>query len=110
MSGRLAVVRRSPEAPEDELARRLDAVARRIAASGSASERPALHAVAEATRWLAPGAAAALVDWTGPEVARLRAYGLLHGVALHALDDDDQAWLVGRLGGTPSAELDDRVA
>jgi hypothetical protein len=38
-----------------------------------------LAAIASA---LSPGAAAALVDWNGAEVARLRAFGIVHGVLL----------------------------
>jgi hypothetical protein len=93
-----------------ELARLLDQVADRIAECGTGSERSALHALADVTRWLAPGASAALVDWDGPETSRLRAYGVLHGVALRALDRDDHAWLVGRIEGTSAVELDARVA
>ena len=93
-------------APEDvtaELDRLLGQVARRIAEEGTAVERDALHAVAGATRWVAPGAAAALVDWWGTETARLRAYGVLHGVVLRALDREDHSRLVHRIrgGGLP---------
>ena len=92
------------------LARLLEQVAQRVAERGTESERFALLAVADVTRWLAPGAASALVDWEGSEVARLRAYGVLHGVVLRALDRDDHSWLVDRLLGTSAAELDGRVA
>ena len=33
-------------------------------------------------RRVCPGAAAALVDWGGAEIARLRAFGIVHGVVL----------------------------
>jgi hypothetical protein len=94
----------------DELNRLLGELAERIAVEGTQAERPALQAVAHATRWLSPGAAAALVDWWGPETARLRAYGLLHGLVLRALDRDDQSWLVDRLRGAPDGDRACRVA
>ena len=69
-----------------------------------------LLAVADVARGWRPGAASALVDWEGSEVARLRAFGVLHGVVLSALDPDDPSWLLDRLLGTSPAELDGRVA
>ena len=99
MSGRLTAA--SPEDVTAELDRLLGQVAARIAEHGTAAERDALHVVAFATRWVAPGAAAALVDWWGSETARLRAYGVLHGVVLRALGREEHSWLVDRLrGGT----------
>ena len=100
----------SPGDVIDELSRLLGELAERIAEEGTQAERPALQAVAYATRSLSPGAAAALVDWWGSETARLRAYGLLHGVVLRALDRDDQSWLVDRLRGTPADAPACRVA
>lgn len=47
----------------------------RIAEQGTASERAALEAIAASIRHEAPGIAAALVDWAGPEIVRLRAFG-----------------------------------
>jgi hypothetical protein len=44
-----------------------------------------LEALAAAARTLCPGAAAALVDWEGPEIARLRAFGIVHGALLRDL-------------------------
>jgi hypothetical protein len=85
-------------------------VAERIAERGTASERLVLGAVADATSGVAPGAAMALVDWTGSEVARLRAYGLLHGLVVHALGRDDHAWLLDRVQGVSSDQVGDRVA
>jgi hypothetical protein len=87
----------------------LGELAVRIAEHGTASEPGALEVLAEATAGLAPGAAAALTDRTGSEVARLRAFGLLHGLVLHALDLDDRSWLLDRLTGA-SEHLSDRVA
>ena len=88
----------------------LDGLAERVAECGTESERFALHAMADVTRWLAPGAAGALVDWEGAEVLRLRAYGVLHGVVLRSLDGDDHVWLLDRLRGTPATEQDEWVA
>jgi hypothetical protein len=79
------------------VARLLAEVADRAAEHGTTSERAALEALAEVTARRAPGAAAALVDWTGSEVARLRALGLLHGLVLHVLDRDDRSWLLDLL-------------
>jgi hypothetical protein len=98
------------EGVSEQLDRLLAQVALRIAEHGTAPDRAALHAVAYATRWLAPGAATALVDWQGSETARLRAFGLLHGVVLRGLDHDDHSWLLGRLRGRDAAEPDGRVA
>ncbi len=92
------------------LTRLLEQVAQRVVERGTESERQALHAVADVTRWLAPGAASALVDWDGPEVVRLRAYGVLHGVVLRALDRADHSWLVDQLRGTSAAGPAGRVA
>ena len=88
----------------------LDGVAERIAEAGTESERFALHVVSDVTRWLAPGAAEALVDWEGTEAARLRAYGVLHGVVLRGLDGADHVWLLDRLRGTGATEHEERVA
>jgi hypothetical protein len=63
----------------------LDATAHRIASRGTHGESVVLEALAAAARTLCPGAAAALVDWEGPEVARLRAFGIVHGALLRDL-------------------------
>ena len=99
-----------PEDVDAALATLLAGVAQRIAECGTATERRALRAVHDATRWSAPGAAAALVDQDGSETARLRAFGVLHGVVLGVLGPEDRAWLLDRLRGRGSHELDDRVA
>jgi hypothetical protein len=99
--------------PEDgtrELGVLLDRIAERIAEHGTATERPALEALHDTTRWAAPGASAALVDPDGSETARLRAFGVLHGVVLGVLGPEDRAWLLDRLRGGNAHELDDRVA
>jgi hypothetical protein len=83
-----------------ELERLLGEVGAHISEAGTASERLTLHEVAEAARWVAPGASAALVDWDGTETARLRAFGVLHGVAVSTMMPEDQLWLLDRLTGS----------
>ena len=56
-----------------------------------------LTAIAAALWERSPGAAAALVDWCGPEVARQRAFGTAYGVVLHVLDGPAQDALLERL-------------
>lgn len=62
----------------------LDDLAGRIARQGTRDEAVDLTALAAAARPLCPGAAAALIDWEGDEVARLRAFGIVHGALLRA--------------------------
>jgi hypothetical protein len=88
----------------------LDGIAERIAEHGTATERAALLAVHDVTRWSAPGAAAALVDEEGSEPARLRAFGVLHGVVLGVLGPEDRAWLLDQLRGGGAHGLGERVA
>ena len=80
-----AVADRRPEEVAAALGGLLVRIAERIAEHGTGSQRPACEALQTATRWTAPGAAEALVDWEGAEVARLRAFGVLHGVAMGLL-------------------------
>jgi hypothetical protein len=68
----------APVEIEDVLTRTME----RLVVQGTASEAWRLEAMSAATRTLCPGAAAALVDWRGTEVARLRAFGIVHGVVL----------------------------
>jgi len=63
----------------------LDRIAERIVEHGTGTEAPVLRAMAALSRPVCPGAAAALVDWHGSEVARLRAFGIVHGVVLQIL-------------------------
>jgi hypothetical protein len=83
----------------DDVARQLDAalgvVALRVSERGTKSQAPILEAMSETANRASPGAAAALVDWNGTEVARLRAFGVVHGVVLDVLDPYDQAFLLG---------------
>lgn len=60
----------------------LDDTADRIANEGTRPYRAILEVLAVAARPLCPAAADALVDWEGSEVARLRAFALVHGVLL----------------------------
>lgn len=52
----------------------------RLAQEGTRAYRVAVAALAEAVRDVAPGTAAALVDWDGTEAARLRAYAVARNV------------------------------
>jgi len=89
-----------PAIPDEvELARLLADVAEKVAERGTGSQRRVLAEMAAATRSVAPGAAAALVDRDGSEVARLRAFGRLHGVVLNELTEPQQHRLLERLRG-----------
>jgi len=79
----------------------LDRTAERIVENGTRSEPTTLRAMAAATCHLCPGAAAALVDRDGSEVARLRAFGIVHGVVLRSLGDGARSRLAARLAPTP---------
>jgi len=105
-----AVVPPPPEVVAEELGGLLQQLADRIVAHGTARERPALEAVADTARWSAPGAAAALTDWEGTEIFRLRAFGVLHGVVLGVLGDEDRWYLLERLRGGGSLAESDLVA
>ncbi len=72
-------------------------VAGRLVEHGTRAEAAALLALSAAAAGLAPGAAAALVDWEGSEVARLRAFGVVHGALVHGLEVEDRARLLERL-------------
>lgn len=88
-----------------ELSTTLDRVADDIAERGTATELWVLDALAAAARDLCPGAAAALADWEGSEVARLRAFGIVHGVLLRDRSLADRAQLLRRLGGSSAPLL-----
>lgn len=80
-----------------ELNEQLNRIAERIVADGTQSESRALEAMADAAAGLNPGAAAALADWNGSEIARLRAFGIVHGVLMRELPSTAQAQLLTRL-------------
>lgn len=82
----------------------LDETAERIVESGTRTESTTLCAMSAATGHLAPGAAAALVDWDGSEPARLRAFGIVHGVVLRGLGARDRSLLLAQIAGTAQRE------
>ncbi|HVR32024.1 MAG TPA: hypothetical protein VMS74_04860 [Acidimicrobiia bacterium] len=55
----------------------LDRIAYAIVDRGTTSERETLERLAARVALDSPGAAAALVDWTAPEIVRLRAFGIV---------------------------------
>jgi hypothetical protein len=75
-------------------------LADRIVELGTRDEAPALEALARAAREASPGSAAALVDWDGSEIARLRAFGIVHGVVLRDLSPVQQTSLLDGLRGS----------
>lgn len=83
----------------------LNRTAERIVTDGTPTESRTLEALAAATRDLCPGAAAALVDWNGSEIARLRAFGIVHGVVLGELPAGARTNLMAQLTGVPAHEL-----
>lgn len=83
----------------------LNRTADRIVTDGTAIESRTLEALAAATRDLCPGAAAALVDWNGSEIARLRAFGIVHGVVLGELPAGARTHLMAQLAGVSAHEL-----
>ena len=91
---------RTPPTPEAVLDSMLGLVAARIVEHGTPSEARVLTAMADAARREHPGAAAALVDWDGSEVARLRAFGVLQGVVLGALGPHARSSLLDDILGT----------
>ena len=78
-------------------------VAERVAEHGTAAEARVLELVSAAVRRTNPGAAAALVDWNGSEIARLRAFGVAHGVVLDDLGPGAQSALLDQILGTDLA-------
>lgn len=76
-----------------------------IVAEGTQAERRALQLMAAAAQPFAPGAAAALNDWDGPEIARLRAFGIIHGVVTRELGGPAQAGLLAQLKPSPALVL-----
>ncbi len=75
----------------------LDRVAQQIVEHGTSTEARVLEELSASALQFSPGAAAALVDWNGSEIARLRAYGIVHGVVLEALGPYQQSVLLARL-------------
>lgn len=75
----------------------LDRSAERIVEGGTCSEVPTLCAMSTAATHLSPAAAAAPVDWNGSEVARLRAFGIVHGAILRDLSARERSRLRAHL-------------
>lgn len=88
-----------------ELNELLNRTAVHIVADGTQTESRTLQAMASAAVDLNQGAAAALVDWNGSEIARLRAFGIVHGVLLRELPDSAQEELLTHLLDTSSAVI-----
>jgi hypothetical protein len=95
--------------PDEEVRAELDGILRRVAESvvecGTVNERRVLALLATAASQASPGAAAALVDWDGAEIARLRAFGIVHGVVLDTLHRSDRLWLLHQILGTAELRL-----
>jgi hypothetical protein len=89
--------RRRERRATHEVASLLDAAAYRVDEHGTPAERRLLGAVAKVSEATAPGAAAALVDWSGTEVSRLRAFGLLHAHVVRVLGGREHASLLAML-------------
>lgn len=82
----------------------LDHVAERVVEHGTLTEARVLEAMADASQEACPGAAAALVDWNGSEIARLRAFGIVHGVVLEVLGPLGRSVLLEQVLGTADLE------
>jgi len=85
--------------PSVQVARLLDATAHRVAEGGTGCEVAVLRAMAEVVAPTAPGTAAALVDETGSEASRLRAYGVAHAHLLEVLGPREHALLLDIVEG-----------
>ncbi len=85
--------------PSVEAARLLDATAHRVAEGGTGCEAAVLRAMSEVAAATAPGAAAALVDATGSETSRLRAFGIVHAHLVDALGPPEHALLLDLVEG-----------
>ena len=77
---------------------------------GTTSEHTLLQALSIVTAPTAPGAAAALVDDTGTEISRLRAFGLVHAHVIEELGPREHAHLLELLGGRRGEANSSRVA
>ena len=83
----------------------LGCIAERIVENGSRTEVRVLEAMSAAAQEVCPGAAAALVDWNGSEIARLRAFGIVHGAVLRRVDPYDRSCLLDQILGTADRVL-----
>ena len=89
----------------EELNTFLSLTAERIVAGATTTERRILEIMADTARPIASGAAAALEDWSGSEIARLRAFGIVHGVLIRELGTAEQAELLVRFQLVPAMVL-----
>ena len=96
--------------PYVEVAQILEAAAHRVSELGMTSEHTLLQALSIVTAPTAPGAAAALVDDTGTEISRLRAFGLVHAHVIEELGPREHAHLLELLGGRRGEANSSRVA
>ena len=107
----LAAVAEAPQLdPYVEVAQILEAAAHRVSELGTTSEHTLLQALSIVTAPTAPGAAAALVDDTGTEISRLRAFGLVHAHVIEELGPREHAHLLELLGGRRGEANSSRVA
>ena len=107
----LAAVAEAPQLdPYVEVAQILEAAAHRVSELGVTSEHTLLQALSIVTAPTAPGAAAALVDDTGTEISRLRAFGLVHAHVIEELGPREHAHLLELLGGRRGGANSSRVA
>ncbi|WP_062466828.1 hypothetical protein [Demequina maris] len=70
-----------------------------LAEEGTAAHREEVERLADAVRGFAPGAAAALVDWAGTEISRLRAWAVARSALMERIADTQaqaQAAATGR--------------
>ncbi|WP_062531263.1 hypothetical protein [Demequina rhizosphaerae] len=70
-----------------------------LAEEGTAAHRQEVERLADAVRGFAPGAAAALSDWAGTEISRLRAWAVARAALLERIADaqaEAQAVAAGR--------------
>lgn len=69
-------------------------IADKIIEDGTLRHTTVLEAMASLARFSAPGASAALVDWDGAEVTRLRAFGLVARAIVRERPDFDAGALL----------------
>ncbi len=81
----------------------LESIANSIAENGTSAEAPVLEAMARLARTYAPGASAALIDWSGPEVVRLRAFVLVARAISRHLPEFDAADLLDTTAAAQAA-------
>ncbi len=78
-------------------------LAHQIVTHGTWASRPALEAMAALAYPIAPGASAALVDWSGSEVARYRAFSVVASCLSRSLTRWEVAELVAGAAGSQAA-------